>query len=157
TRKLRINAFGDLIGGSVLLIAASLGSAVDWSPLAVVYLVFAVIGGGLLEGAVQVMLGSLSFRYLQTLPVRTTVNEIFNVYGNYPQNIFPAALRYLLTFGLPIAFVAYFPASVLLNREGELHVPAWLGVIAPAVGVVMFVIAMRVWRMMSAQYQSSGN
>lgn len=157
TRKLRINAFGDLIGGTALLIAASLGSAVDWSAPAVVYLVLAVIAGGLLEGAVQIMLGSLSFRYLQTLPIRTTVNEVFNVYGNYPQNIFPAALRYVLTFGLPIAFVAYLPASVLLNRSGELHVPGWLGIIAPMVGFGMFMLAVRVWHTMSRQYQSSGN
>ncbi len=57
TRKLRINAFGDLIGGTALLVAASLSSAVDWSPLAVLFLLGAVVGGALVEGAVQVALG----------------------------------------------------------------------------------------------------
>lgn len=157
TRKLRINAFGDLLGGSALLIAASLGHAVDWSPLAVMYLLLAVIGGGLLEGAVQVMLGSLSFRFLQSLALRQTVNEIFNVYGNYPFNIFPTALRYVITFGLPVAFVAYFPASILLDRQAQLHVPGWLAMLAPAVGLTMFALAVRVWRWQSVHYQSSGN
>lgn len=157
TRKLRINAFGDLLGGTALLIAASSIGNVDWSPLAVVFLVLAVIGGGLVEGAVQITLGSLSFRFLQTLALRSTVNEIFNVYGNYPNVIFPAALRATLTFILPIAFVAFFPASVLLNRTGDLSVPVWLAASSPIVGVILFTIAVRVWNRQSTNYQSSGN
>lgn len=157
TRKLRINAFGDLLGGTALLIAASSGANVDWSPLAVLYLILAVIGGGLVEGAVQTTLGSLSFRFLQTLSFRASVNEIFNLYGNYPNVIFPAALRNVLTFVLPIAFVAFFPASILLNREGDLSVPVWLATAAPLVGVLLFVIAVRIWNSQSRNYQSSGN
>lgn len=157
TRKLRINAFGDLLGGSALLIAASTSANVDWSPLAVLYLILAVSGGGLVEGAVQVTLGSLGFRFLQTLPLRTTVNEIFNVYGNYPNVIFPPTLRAALTFILPVAFVAFFPASILLNREGDLAVPAWLATMSPLIGVVLFTIAVRIWKVQSAHYQSAGN
>jgi ABC-2 type transport system permease protein len=157
TRKLRINAFGDLIGGSSLLIAASTIASVDWSPLALLYLLLAVIGGGLVEGAVQITMGSLSFRFLHTMQLRATVNEVFNVYGNYPQQIFPSALRAGLTFALPIAFVAYFPASVLLNRTGDLVVPVWLATISPLVGAILFTIAVRIWKLQSANYQSSGN
>lgn len=157
TRKLRINAFGDLLGGSALLIAASTAANVDWSPLALLFLLLAVIGGGLVEGAVQITLGSLSFRFLQTLALRTTVNEIFNVYGNYPNVIFPAALRAMLTFILPVAFVAFFPASVLLNRTGDLAVPVWLAASSPLVGVILFVIAVRIWKIQSSHYQSAGN
>lgn len=157
TRKLRINAFGDLLGGSALLVAASLNAAVDWSPLAVVFLLLAVVGGGLVEGAVQIALGSLSFRYLQTMSVRTTVNEVFNVYGNYPFSIFPGTLRYLLTFALPVGFVAFLPATLILDREDSLHVSPVLAAVAPLVGVVLFLLALRVWKVMSRQYQSAGN
>lgn len=157
TRKLRINAFGDLVGGTTLLIAASLNSAVDWSPLAVLFLLGAVVGGALVEGAVQVALGSLSFRFLQTMSVRTTVNEVFNVYGNYPFSIFPSALRYLLTFALPVAFVAFLPATVILDRTDSLHVSPVLASVTPLVGVTLFLIALRIWNVQSRHYQSSGN
>jgi ABC-2 type transport system permease protein len=157
TRKLRINAFGDLVGGTALLVAASLNSAVDWSPLAVLFLLLAVVGGALVEGAVQISLGSLSFRFLQTMSVRTTVNEVFNVYGNYPFPIFPAALRYLLTFALPVAFVAFLPATVLLDRTDGLHVSPVLASVTPLVGVGLFLIALRIWKRQSRYYQSSGN
>jgi len=36
--------------------------------------------------------------------------------GAYPLRIFSPVLQLLLTFGLPVAFMAYFPATVLLER-----------------------------------------
>jgi len=55
-------------------------------------------------------------RFLNTLQVRVAANEIFNVYGNYPIRILSRLLQYLLTFALPVAFVAYLPASVILDK-----------------------------------------
>jgi ABC-2 type transport system permease protein len=157
TRKLRLNAFGDLIGGFLLLGFASAGVNIDWSPLAVLYLLLATVGGALVEGAVQITLGSLTFRFLQTYSMRATVNEVFNLYGNYPFTIFPKALEYLLTFALPVAFVAFLPASVVLDRTDALHVSPWLAAIAPLVGVGLFLLALRVWKRQSRNYQSSGH
>ena len=157
TRKLRINCFGDLLGGTALLVAAGLGVDIDWSPGAGALLLAAVVGGALVEGAVQLTLSSLSFRFLNTLQVRVAANEIFNVYGNYPIRIFPGLLQYLLTFALPVAFVAYLPASVILDKTGGLHVAPWLGVVAPIVGLVLFLVALRIWHRQSRHYQSAGN
>ncbi len=157
TRKLRVNCFGDLIGGITLLSFASVGTAVDWSPPKIVFLVLAVIGGALVEGAIQIALGSLSFRYLNLGAIRVTVNETFNQYGNYPQSIFPRALEFMLTFILPVAFVAFLPASAILDRTAELHVSPILAWIAPIAGVILFSIAIRIWHRQSRHYQSSGN
>lgn len=156
TRKLRVNCFGDLLGGLALLAFSATRLGIDWSPLLVVFLVLAVIGGALVEGSVQITLSSLSFRWLHTLAVRTATNEVFNQYGNYPQNIFPSVLQYLLTFGLPVAFVAYFPASALLEKTDGLIVPTWLAWMAPLVGLGLFLLALRIWHRASRGYQSSG-
>jgi ABC-2 type transport system permease protein len=156
TRKLRVNCFGDLIGGIALLIAAAPRVEIDWTPLAIGFLVLAVIGGGLVEGAVQLTMGSLSFRFLNTIVIRTSVNEVFNQYGNYPQRIFPTALQMVLTFALPVAFVAYFPASVLLEKTNEIMVVPWLAAVAPLIGLALYLIALRIWRRASRGYQSAG-
>lgn len=156
TRKLRVNCFGDLLGGVALLIAAGREVEVAWSPLAVLMLLAAVTGGALVEGAVQITLGSLSFRFLNTLQLRASVNEVFNIYGNYPFRIFPTLLAQVLTFALPVAFVAYLPASVILDRTDGLHVAPWLAIAAPLVGVGLFLIALRIWNRQSRHYQSSG-
>lgn len=156
TRKLRVNCFGDLIGGTALLLAAAPRVNLDWTPLLVAFLIVGILGGALVEGSVQVTLSSLSFRLLNAETVRITANEIFNQYGNYPQKIFPTALQYTLTFVLPVAFVAWFPASAIFDRTDDLLVPAWLAWSAPLCGLIAFLIALRIWNRASRNYQSSG-
>jgi ABC-2 type transport system permease protein len=156
TRKLRVNCFGDLIGGITLLIASAPRVDIEWTPLAAIFLVLAVIGGALVEGSIQVTMGALSFRFLNLLAVRVTINEVFNQYGNYPQKIFPTGLQLALTFVLPVAFVAYFPATVLLDRTNEIIVVPWLAAVAPLVGLVLYLIALRIWHRASRGYQSAG-
>lgn len=156
TRKLRVNCFGDLIGGIALVSVAATGVDVDWSPQAILFLVLAILGGALVEGSVQITLSSLSFRFLNLMTVRTTVNEVFNQYGNYPQTIFPQALSMILTFVLPVAFVAFLPASAILDRTDELRVSPVLAWVAPLVGLCLFLIAIRIWTRQSRHYQSAG-
>lgn len=156
SRRLRVNCFGDLLGGALLLSVASRGIDVDWSPQAVLFLLLAVIGGALVEGAVQVFFGGLSFRFLNLQAVKVTINETFNQYGNYPQSIFPRPLAFVLTFALPVAFVAFLPASAILDRTDELHVATPLAWLAPLVGLVLFTLARWFWHHQSRHYQSSG-
>lgn len=157
TRKLRVNCFGDLLGGFLLLGFAVTNIDVTWNTANVILLIGAIIGGGLIEGAVQIVLGSMSFRFLNGQSIRVTTNEVFNLYGNYPTRIFPGVIEYLLTFALPVAFVAYMPASAILGRSDQLIVWSWVPWITPILGIVLFLGAVRIWRLNSVLYQSSGS
>jgi len=59
-------------------------------------------------------------------PERTTlsslVNGVNNRFGSYPLHIFGDLARFVLTFGVPVAFSAYLPATVLLGRTGALSI-----------------------------------
>lgn len=156
-RKVRVNAFGDLLGGAALLAAAGYRSDIDWSFTAVIMLTAAIIGGALVEGATQIVLSSLAFRFLRIYALQSIVSQLFNVYGNYPFPIFPRLLQYVLTFALPIAFVAYLPASIILDRSSELHVAEWLAWGTPVIGLVFFILAIRVWNQMGRGYTSTGS
>ncbi|MDQ3539135.1 MAG: ABC transporter permease, partial [Chloroflexota bacterium] len=63
---------------------------------------------------------------------------------------------YVLTFALPVAFVAYFPTSTLLDRSNELLVSPWLAAVAPLMGIALFLLSLRIWRRASRGYQSAG-
>ena len=66
-------------------------------------------------------------------------------------------LGFLLTFLVPIAFVAYFPATVLLGRTDELQVSPLFAFAAPLAGVVWLSVAVLVFNRELGQYQSSGS
>lgn len=157
TRGFALTTFGDLAGGIALLVVASALLDVDWSAPAVIYMVLAIVGGGLVEASIQLILGSLGFRLLSTAGMRYFGDDLFSTFGPYPLRIFPTAVRFGLTFVMPLAFVAYLPAAVLLGRTGELSVPAPVAYLAPLLGGVLIVLAYKFWRYQSRFYTSSGH
>lgn len=157
TSRFWLGSFGDLVGGVVILAAATALVDVDWSPVAVGYLLLAVVGGALLEFSVQLAGAALTFRMLSTFALRMLLDSAFNMFGNYPLRIFGGVGQFLLTFVLPVAFVAYLPASVLLDRTGELHVAPALAYAAPVAGMLAFTLAYLFWRRQLRAYQSAGH
>src|SRR5262249_45451124 len=53
TGRIRISALGDLLGGLLILTVAARQARIDWSPPAVAFLALSLVGGGLVEGSIQ--------------------------------------------------------------------------------------------------------
>jgi len=157
SQGVQVNAFGDLLGGIALFLAATTLTMVDWTPAALLYLVFAILGGALIELALDLMIATLALRVLNTESLFFVLDTFFSEFGNYPLKIFGGAVQFLLTFGLPLAFMAYFPATVLLGRTGELSLPPVFAYAAPLAGVGWSVLAVCVFRYELRAYQSSGH
>jgi ABC-2 type transport system permease protein len=156
-RRVPINDFGNLIGGIGVFLAANALVDVDWSASALAYLALAVLGGCLVEAAIELACVSFSFRMISAHALFALANDVNNKFGSYPLTIFGGATRFALTFGIPIAFIAYVPATVLLGRTNELSVHPALAYGAPAVGAAMFGLAYLFWRSQLTHYQSAGH
>ena len=157
TSKFWLGSFGDIIGGIVILGVATTLVDVDWSAVAMIYLALAVLGGALVEASLNLALSSLTFRLLTARPLILLADNVFNTFGNYPLKIFGHVTQFALTYVLPLAFVAYVPASVLLDRTNDLTVTPWLAYGAPLVGLVTFTLAYLFWRSQLRHYSSGGH
>jgi ABC-2 type transport system permease protein len=157
TREFPVNAIGDFGGGAILFIAASGLTGVDWSPPALAYLLLTVVGAALIESGIALAIVSTNFRFLSSRALVRIVDDIFSNFGNYPIRIFGGLLQFILTFALPVAFIAYLPATVLLGRTGELMIHPLFAYLAPAAGLVVFGLAYVVWSGEMRHYQSSGH
>lgn len=157
TSRIRLNALGDLIAGLVVLAVGASHVDIDWSAGKAAFLVLAVLGGACLEGAFQLGMSAISFRTLGSRQVRFTVDWLFNLYGNYPSKIFGRVGQWALTVVVPVAFVAYLPTTVLLDRTDELALPAWFAYLSPVIGLAFFVAAYRIWRGQLRHYQGAGS
>lgn len=153
--QFRITVLGDLFGGMAILTAAFMSLGVEWTPELALLLIFAIAGGAMIDGAFQILPASLSFRYLDTWPARVVFDDIFSRYGNYPVNIFGAITERVLTFVIPMAFVAWLPAATLLNKPTFL--PLWTGWLGLPIGAVLFWVAITTFMSASRSYQSSGS
>jgi ABC-2 type transport system permease protein len=155
--RIHISIIGDLIGGLGLFVAATTLVTVAWTPVALLYLVLALFGGALVELALRVLFSALAFRFLSANAFMFVLDTIFSNFTNYPLKIFGNVLEFLLTFGLPLAFMAYFPAVVLLGRTGELQVSPIFAYGAPLAGIVWLLVALQIFHREMRHYKSAGH
>jgi ABC-2 type transport system permease protein len=116
-----------------------------------------VIGGALAEGGFVLAVSSLAFRFLETWAAAAFVDNIYLMFGSYPMRVFGAGTAWIMTWIIPVAFVAYIPASVLLDRTNGLHVASFVAYGAPVIGFLWFLAAYQVWRFQVRHYQSAGS
>jgi ABC-2 type transport system permease protein len=155
--RVHISILGDLIGGLALFAAASSLVTIDWTPLALVYLALALIGGALIELAMRLAFSALAFRFLSANAFMFLLDTLFSNFSNYPLKIFGSVLEFLLTFGIPLAFMAYFPAAVLLGRTSELQVNPLFAYAAPLAGLLWLALALRIFHYAMRSYKSAGH
>ena len=145
-QHIHVNIFGDLLGGLALFAAASVLVTIDWTPLAIFYLVLALTGGALVELALRLLFSALVFRFLSANALLFLLDTLVGNFANYPLKIFGSVLEFLLTFGVPLAFMAYFPATVLLGRTGELSVNSLFAYGVPLAGILWLALALLIFQ-----------
>ncbi|SDZ35258.1 ABC-2 type transport system permease protein [Amycolatopsis xylanica] len=151
----RVTALGDLaVGLTVLGIGIGIADT-SWPWWKLAFLVAAVAGAALLEGAVQLAISTLAFRQVDTGTPAMWADELMASFGNYPITIFPMPLKLMLTTVLPAAYTAFLPASVLLGQT-QGGVLGALAIASPAAGVLAFLAARRLWYAGAARYEGVG-
>jgi ABC-2 type transport system permease protein len=149
--------FGDLSVALLIFGIATVLADLDWSPGAVLVLVLAVVGGALIEASASVAIAGISVRVISTWAIRMVVYDTIDTLSSYPISIFGAVTQQLLTYALPVAFIAFLPASVILGHGDELAVPTSLGYATPLVGLALFALSYRFWRRQLRHYQGVGH
>lgn len=157
TQSVQVSVLGDLLGGLAIFLAASALTDMAWTLPAIAYLLLAIGGGALVELATRILIGSLTFKTLTSAPLMFLSDSIFSTYANYPLSIFGSILAWIFTFLIPLAFVAYLPATVLLDRTAELQLIPAFAYAAPLAGLLWLAVATRVFNSQLGSYQSSGH
>ena len=75
----------------------------------------------------------------------------------FPLSIYATWFRRVLMFGVPMAFVNYFPALAALGRLGEAGWPAWVAWISPAVCLAMLIAGLLLYSAGLRRYESTGS
>ncbi|MEU0518542.1 ABC-2 family transporter protein [Streptosporangium sp. NPDC006007] len=152
TSQVSIDSLAELGLGVVVLAWMGGRTGIQWSPFSVTFLVVAVIGGALIEASLQIVLASLAFSDVNSRQLRTGLDQMITTVGGYPISLFDSVGRFIFTGVVPIAFIAFAPATVLLGKP----FPVFLGYAAPAFGVAFFCGAIAFWNLQIRRYRSSG-
>ena len=147
-----VDAFGE-IASCILLLAYSiprLHLAFHWYtiPLVLVVVVFAT----LIYTSLKIMTAAISF-WTKASGHITHMLYMTNDFSKYPVSIYNKAVQTIITYVLPFAFTAYYPASYFLTGENPLFCIGGT-VIA---GTVLFMLALFVWNRGLHAYESAGS
>lgn len=148
---------GRVAFSAVVVVVAAANARVPITPGRLGLLVVTPVAGAMIFGAVFVATATVAFWWIESGEIANGLTYGGLNFAQYPITIYGALFRRLFAYVVGFAFVAYYPALVLLDRPDPLGAPALLGYASPAVGVAVVVAAALMWRAGVRHYRSTGS
>jgi ABC-2 type transport system permease protein len=153
--------FGDTFIGQIVvtllfMVAAISKISYQMTVFSYVYLVFAILGGVLIQSGAMIILGSLGFWMLRSNDLAGILYYDIRTFVHYPLSIFPAFMRVILTYILPWAIINYYPNLIILHKVQTTE-ELILGLLSPVIGVLFFLLSLFVFHRGLRRYSGSGS
>ncbi len=145
------DGIGNFLVGAALVAKSTAALGVAWTPMHLLYLALAVLSGGAIFIALNLITAVSAFWIMDSIPITQIV---FNTheFAKYPLAIYPRAIGIVLTWLIPYGFASFYPASYLLGRDvGAL---AWIGLVIAA---ALLFISYRAWLYGLRHYAGTGS
>ncbi|PSK03211.1 ABC transporter permease [Brevibacillus porteri] len=110
------------------------------------------ISGALIYGGVYTAIAAVSFFSDSRTGIAPMIYNI-QQYGRYPVDVYNKAIRFVLTYVLPFAFVGVYPAAYFLRKE------VWYtyAAMTPVVAIIFFGIGLIIWNWGVTKYRGAGS
>ncbi|MBX7139064.1 MAG: ABC-2 family transporter protein [Oligoflexia bacterium] len=147
-----LDSIGSLLVGLATMLYAARILGISIGMLDVGWLFVSSISGAVILISVFVVLSSVSFHFEDRIGIAPPFYNLIS-FGRYPITIFNRVIQFILSWVIPFAFVAFYPATHFFNRTGfEL-----LCYLTPLVALVSVVVAWVFWQFGVSKYESTGN
>jgi ABC-2 type transport system permease protein len=143
---------------ALLVMVIALGNLeIDWTVPKVLLLAISLVSGSIIFGAIFVLGAAFQFISIDSAELANSFTYGGQQLTQYPLSIFGKNIVRAVTFVVPLAFVNYYPVLYVLGKPAPLGLPSWVGLLAPAVAVVMIALASLAWRGGLRRYRSTGS
>lgn len=114
-RQVQIWKTVDLVVGAVVLGAAVVQMAAQISLLQALSFVLTLLAGAAIVYSFWLMLATVTFWFIKIDNILVIFESMYEA-GRWPVGIYPAWLRFALTFFVPVAFAVTVPAEALIGQ-----------------------------------------
>lgn len=146
------DAFGEIILGIAVSCYCFIIGGIKVYFLKILGLIFIILISVFIFTAIKLITASVSFWLKDSMPLMQVSYEL-NDYTRYPINIFPRPVRFIMTYIIPFALVAYYPTLYLLGKQSFFSVISFL---MPVTFVLCF-LAVFIWNKGLKHYESAGS
>ncbi len=145
------DGIGNFLVGAALIAKSSAALGIAWTPQHLLYLAIAVLSGGAIFIALNLITATSAFWIIESIPV---TQIIFNTheFAKYPLTIYHRSIGLLMTWLIPYGFASFYPANYLLGRDVGLL--AWIG---PVMALALLYLSYRVWLIGLQHYSGTGS
>ena len=141
----------DLVLAIVLILIGVNMSGDITTPLQILTFILLTVSGAIVIYSLWIVLISLTFWFTKFDNNVTILHALLDA-GRYPVTVYPAWLRIIVTFVIPVAVATTVP---LQGLRGDLDIGRIL--MYMAIGVASFLIASRVWKAGLKQYSGASS
>ena len=141
-----------ILGG--LMVGVALGHIhVDWTLWRVLFGIVLLAGAIAIKMAINLSTNAVSFWLPSATSMFAVAMNRAGELARFPLSVYPLALKAVLGFVVPFAFISYFPVASLAGTGPS----RWTGLLTPLVAVYCVVVALTVFRRGLRRYESAGN
>ncbi len=150
--NVQFDALGELITGIVLVVYASIKLSLDYTFTSMSLMIISMIFGAVIFTAIKIIGAAIAFWIKQS----GSILQVFygtSDFARYPVTIYNSAVRNIVTYIVPFAFTAYYPASYILRGNDPVFCIG--GVIISS--MLLLLISLIVWTRGLSAYESAGS
>lgn len=145
------DGIGNFIVGLLLVVRSSLTLDLNWTPLLLLYLLLAVLSGGVIFIAINLITSALSFWVVDSLPLMWALFQTHE-FARFPLSIYRKGIGVALTWVIPYGFTSVYPAEYLLGRG-----TVTMALLAPLVALAVLLFGCRIWNIGLHRYAGTGS
>ncbi len=155
-REFNYMGVADVIFATTAFTLAYTNLGLHWTPANWAFFGVALLAGLVIETCIAWIIGCISFWTGRSRAIFSVSLRFSMLTQQYPIDIFGQWYRVFVTGFLPLAFMNYYPLTILLGKQNALDAPL-LGFLSPLVAVILLALSGWVWKKGLEGYTSSGN
>lgn len=155
-REVQYMGVADLTFATLGLSLAYRNLNLQWNSMQWLFFGLAIIAGMLIETTLALMFACISFWTGRSRRASQLLMRLNVMVQYYPVDIFGYVFRIIVTGFIPVAFMNYYPALMLLGKLDPQSPGGWLGYISPFVALTLVVLSAVVWHLALRRYSSAG-
>lgn len=154
TQLASIHGIGQVALGVTAFWLGASRSELEWTWWKPLFLLGVLVSSTVLVTALGFVVNMIGFWEPSTQSAFPTAYVLLSDFAKFPLDVYNNAIKVLITVVAPYAFVSYFPALVLINKETPWK---WLGLASPLVTIIVVLLTSRLWQIGLSRYQGVGH
>ncbi len=148
---------GHILLSSAILILCAPRTAFSCTLPGILLFLLMLASAVLLQTALLLFASTFSFFTVGDNPLLFLLTHNLKQFVDYPLSIYSTAIQTVLTFVLPYGFLNFYPAGVVLQKQGTFVYPGLCSVLPPFVSLSAFLLSVYLWKRSLKHYQSTGS